>query len=326
MHFPRRRWRLAFMAVLAALAVSVTVVGPAFAAEPGEDGSWSQEYVGGQPLRVNGHMTEARNAGHLLQVWRGETNNNVWMSLDNGNPFTLGTTATYVSPTVVPFGPSSFMVLHTGTNGNMYYTYVYSNGGWANNWWAIPNQSTNNAVSAAQVGTSNGGTTILVLYRGNGNDNVYSTAYISDAGGWQSAEIVAGGQTEAAPSVTYNAYSNQVFAVIRGEDNQIWMNSISNGQWGNWAGQGFYTYTPPIIRANGNTGHMLVSAIDENSYRPTYRAYTSNGVPMPGTGWSQDITGWQTVRAVAISVLGYSIYAILTGLDGNVYYKQAYWG
>jgi hypothetical protein len=47
---------------------------------------------------------------------------------------------------------------------------------------------------------------------------------------------------------------------------------------------------------------------------------------MPGAGWSQDITGWQTVRAVAISVLGYSIYAILTGLNGNVYYKQAYWG
>src|ERR1700719_4622706 len=122
MHLPRKRWRLALMAVLAALAVSVAFAGPAFAAEPGESGTWNEEYVGSQPLAARGHMTEARNGqGDLLQVWRGETNNIVWLSFDNGQPFQFynpdGTsTATNVSPTVVPYGSNNFMVFHTGTD------------------------------------------------------------------------------------------------------------------------------------------------------------------------------------------------------------------
>jgi hypothetical protein len=34
--------------------------------------------------------SEARNGGHLLGVWRGATNNTVWMSRDNGTPFQIG--------------------------------------------------------------------------------------------------------------------------------------------------------------------------------------------------------------------------------------------
>jgi hypothetical protein len=46
MHFLRKRWRLAFLAALAAIAVSVTFTTQAFAAEKGESGSWNEEYVG----------------------------------------------------------------------------------------------------------------------------------------------------------------------------------------------------------------------------------------------------------------------------------------
>ena len=276
MHFPRKRLRLALIAVLAALGVSVTVAGPAFAAEQGESGSWNEEYVGNQQLEVRGHVTEARNAGELVQVWRGETNNAVWMSIDNGNPFTLGTTATYVSPTIVPWG-NNFMVIHTGTDDNIYYTTLWVNSdgspGWTGSWYQVPNQTTDAAVSAAQMGA--GSANVIMMYQGTSNNNVYSTTYLG--GAWQPAQWVSGGTTFTGPGVTYNSVSATVFAVIRGEDNQVWMNSIVNGQWGSWTGQGFYTYNTPQIGVNAATGNMLVSAVGEGNNIPNYRAYDRNG-------------------------------------------------
>ena len=75
------------------------------------------------------------------------------MSIDNGNPFTLGTTATYVSPTIVPWGSTGFMVIHTGTDDNIYYTTLWVNSdgspGWTGAWYQVPNQTTDAAVSAS---------------------------------------------------------------------------------------------------------------------------------------------------------------------------------
>jgi hypothetical protein len=132
------------MGALAAFAVLVSFAAPAFAAEPGESGTWNEEYVGSQPLEARGTVSEAGNGqGDLLQVWRGETNNIVWLSLDNGHPFQFynpdGTsTVTNVSSTVVPIGSNNFMVLHTGTDGNIYYAMVYPDGtstpGWSGSW------------------------------------------------------------------------------------------------------------------------------------------------------------------------------------------------
>lgn len=325
MHFSRKRWRLALIAVLAALAVSVTYAAPAFAAEPGESGTWNEEYVGNQQLEAQGTMSEARDGqGDLLQVWRGETNNAVWLSFDNGNPYTLGTTATYVNPTVVPWGNSAFMVIHTGTDDNIYWTIVYDDGSWDGTWSSVPGQSTDNAVSATQMGA--GSYNVLMMYQGVSNNNVYSTMYLTtpENTGWQNAQWVSGGTTFAAPGVAYNAASGNAYAVIRGEDNQVWMNSLVNGQWGSWTGQGFYTYVSPTIAADAQSGNMLVSAVNENSYVPYYQAYDQNENALGG--WSQDITGWQTVYSVFLSVIGTAIYAIFTGQNGYVYYKQAYSG
>jgi hypothetical protein len=97
----------------------------------------------------------------------------------------------------------------------------------------------------------------------------------------------------------------------------------TGNNWGSWTQQGGYTYASPTIAA-GDNGQMLVSYVDENSYRPYYRAYGPSGNLTPLGDWSQDITGWQTVNSVSLSVIGAVIYAIITGLNGYVYYKQAY--
>jgi hypothetical protein len=50
------------------------------------------------------------------------------MSLDNRKPFTIGGTVTFQSPTVAPIGSDSFMVFHTGDNGDIWYTPVFGDG------------------------------------------------------------------------------------------------------------------------------------------------------------------------------------------------------
>jgi ABC-type sugar transport system substrate-binding protein len=74
---------VALIAALTAVALSVAFAGPAVAAEPGEWGSWSEETVNNHYMQVasQGTLSEARNGGNLLEVWREATNDQVWMSL-----------------------------------------------------------------------------------------------------------------------------------------------------------------------------------------------------------------------------------------------------
>jgi hypothetical protein len=258
----------------------------------------------------------------------GETNNIVWMSFDNEQPFQFynpdgSSTATYVSPTVVPYGSNNFMVFHTGTDGNIYYTVVYPNGtstpGWSGSWTAVPYQSTNNAVSVTQLGPGSYG--LYMVYRSSTDDRVWGTYW---SGTWGDVENIGGGESPAAPSVAWNNLAGTLNVVVRGEDDQVWMTTGWINDWSSWSPQGGYTYTSPTVAVNSQTGDMLVSNVDENSYIPNYRAYSSTGYPLGG--WSQDSTNWQTVNAVALSYVAGALYAILTGLNGYVYYKEAYNG
>jgi hypothetical protein len=95
--------KLPTVVFLTALAVGATAT-QAFAqimVGVGQGGNWTAENVAGS-LKLQDTYSEARNAGHLLSVWRRATNNQVWMSLDNGKPFTIGGTVTFASPTVAP--------------------------------------------------------------------------------------------------------------------------------------------------------------------------------------------------------------------------------
>jgi hypothetical protein len=326
MHFSWRRWRLAFIAVLTAITVSTAFAGVANAAEPGEWGDWAEEHVGGHMLEARDAMTEARNGqGDLLQVWRGETNDRVWMSLNAGNAFELrnpdGTsTETYYRPTVVPFGSNSWMVFHTGTDGRIYYAQLNPDYSWSGSWTAIGwGQSTSTAVSATQVGANS--TALYVMYRGSTDDRIWGTYY--NGSYWSPSRWISTGFSPSAPSVTFNSHSG-LWAAVRGTDNQVWINHSYTGtgdSWVGWTQQGGNTYVSPTIAATG-TGQMLVSEVDESSYRPNYRTYGALGNPLGD--WSQDITGWQTIYSLGLSVIGASVWAILTGLNGDVYYKQAY--
>jgi hypothetical protein len=114
-----KRWRLLAIAVLTAIMAFAVIAtsSEAIAQQPGESSHYTPENVGGNVLQLRGSYSEARNGGHLLAVWRGATNNQVWMAFDNGRPFTLGTTQTFVSRRWFPWGlMSSWFSIPSRTN------------------------------------------------------------------------------------------------------------------------------------------------------------------------------------------------------------------
>jgi hypothetical protein len=332
MHFPRKRWRLGLTAVLAALAVSVTLASPAHAAEQGEWNNWTPETInnGAQQLTAQGSISEARNGADLLQVWRAADTtlpgaNQVWASYNHGPAFSIGgsSTQTYASPQAVAAGDGYFYVFHTGTDGNIYYTGVYGNNNYSHTWAQVPGQTTPNnmPVSVTQMGPNSN--QLYMVYHSASNDAVWGTRY--DGANWVNTENIDGGTSPSAPSVTYNTTQNRVYVAAQGEDNQVWTIGgylyQSYMVWFDWTAQGGGTVGTPSVAATSD-GTMLVDyrAADDRIW---YRLFNS-GMSALGD-WSQDTTFWQTLSVAILVAVGNRVYAIITGEDNNnVYYKQAF--
>jgi hypothetical protein len=326
------QWRLALIAALTVVAMSATLSVPfaskalASSGQPGEWNYYNPEHVGGAVLYSSSQVSEARDTdGNLLQVWRADDYSGaVWMSINGNSPFTLGSTQTAYAPTVVPWGSGGWMVFHVGGGGNIYYTHVYNNNSWDGSWFAVPGQTTATPVAAAQLGY--GSRWVQLIYRSSSGpgepyyDAIWSTTY---SGNSFYAPFVLGGATSpTAPAAAYNPVSRQVFVVARGTDNNVWLTSGGNNSNATWYPLDVYTYSQPSIAASSD-GNMLVSYLDTSNH-PNYRAYNSGGYPLDS--FTQDITGWQTFAPVFLSVVGQAIYAILTGYNNQVYYKEAYSG
>src|SRR5260370_21582577 len=95
--------------------------------QPGEFNFYTvkQVHTAGD-LKTEGTLAEARNNGNLLSAWKAnDETDQVWLSYNNGSPFTISpTTRTFVSPAVVAIGTSNFLVFHTGIDGQIYYAIV----------------------------------------------------------------------------------------------------------------------------------------------------------------------------------------------------------
>jgi hypothetical protein len=323
-------WRLAASA-LTAVAVLVGIAVPAFAAEPGETSTWTAEQVrndqgGLSDLYSNSSEGQAWVDGDEVQVWEANTNppGSVEISNNGGDPFTLGSTATWVSPVVVPYGNNQVMIIQSGTDGKIYYTF-YSPAAnvWTGYWMAVPAQSTWLSVSATQEGTDS--TNVYMVYRSSNSSQIWGTLW--NGSSWQQAVNIAGGTSSSNPSVAWNNYSNPgLWVVDQGTDGNYYITQgvYDGSSWSRWTYLGGYSSDPatqPTIAVIPNTGNMLVSYVDDNE-NPVYMALDSYG---NFDNWSTDITGWQTTEAVTLIGRGNAIYALLTGLDGAVYWKQVYY-
>jgi len=286
----------------------------------GQGGPWTAEDVGG-PLNLQGVYSEARNAGHLLSVWRGATNNQVWMSLNNGRPFTIGGTVTFQSPTVAPFGNDSFMVFHTGDNADIWYTQVFGDGSNSGTWNAVPGNFTNLPVSVAQMGPSSN--QLYMVYRGLGNDlRVWGTWYNGQSNAWAGAENINGGLANNAPGVSMNNATNQLFVTAQGTDNQLWMThqTLGASSWNGWARMGVFTSNTPHSAACAN-GNMVVSILDANG-NPEFAKF--DGFGNQQSSWVlAEIFPITFVSGIQLTANGNNVYA-LANIDGSGLWRLIY--
>jgi hypothetical protein len=324
--FALKRWRLALIALMAAIAVSVSS-GSAFASEPGESSNWQPEDSNTVNLQSPDTVSEARDAhGTLVDVWRG-FDNRVWLDVNNGGAFSIGTTATTVAPRVAYFpGQDRFFIFHTGTNGSIYYSYAQavaarSPGSWSG-WTQLTGNYTNQSVSIAA--SSEG---MMVAYRGSGNDTRLFYAWLDrGTGSWYPATEMTGGRSNSAPTVTFNPVTNQYAAVIRGyDDDRIYIayQDFGSSTWSTWSQlPSITTNSSPAIAANSN-GSYLISVRDYNG-NVWFQAVTRTG---GYEGWQQENQHYRTSVSPFLSVAGAFIYILLTGLDdGHVYWKAAFNG
>ena len=299
---------------------AVTTAIPSFAQLAGGVSKINEEYEGGNPLVLQGTYSEARNAGNLITVWRGASNNQVWISVNNGKAFTIGGTVTYVDPTVVAWGDDGFMVFHTGDTGTIFYTPVYGDGNNSGIWTSVPGNFTNLPVSVAQMGT--GSSNLYLVYRGLGNDlRVWGTWYDFSSNTWANAAQINGGMANTAPGVSMNYYTNQLFVTAQGTDNQLWITHQGLGapSWNNWSPMGVYTSGSPYSVGCAN-GNMVFSILNSNGH-PEFAEF--DGYGDQHSGWYVDTIA-NTASPARLTANGNTLYATMGLLVDNLP-DQAYW-
>ena len=280
-------------------------------------------------LTTSNSISEARNGGDIADVWKGKTDNHVWISIDHEDAFQIGNTTTFVAPTVVAWGNSQFMIFHVGSDNHIYYTWINSLGsqGASQGWVAVPGQTTSQSVSVAQVGAQGFG--LYMMYHSLTDNKVWGTFFNPGGGNfpasssWGSIVNVNGGLTGSSPTVTYDVGTGILYSVVRGLDNQLYLNNTRPGtiNWESWQPVGGSTPgQPSIAAAQDDTGNLLLAyrGFDSHIY---YDSFTLGGT---STGWHADITGWQTNFPVFLTANGSTIYTIMTGNDNVAYWKQAF--
>jgi hypothetical protein len=319
-----KQWRTSATVVLAALTVVVSVSQAFAQGQPGESNSYTQKQmanVASNSFKAEGSLAETRNHGIIMDAWRAsDSTNQVWLSYNNGAPFTIGTTKTFASPAVVPFGPSNFLVFHTGVDGHIYYAAV-SGTNMATDWIEVPGQTTNMAVSVAPIGRNS--SLEYMVYRGAGNDtHVYGT-WMNDQFQWSSPINLGGGAAVTPSAICLNSAASSLWVATIGLDNQLWTISqpLGAASWSGWVPRGVYT-GPNSLNGGGaieapscaatDNGNVAVDYVDSNGH-PRYGVFNNGGELV--TGWSTDITGWQTVNTVNLTPAGNTVFSLLTGTE-----------
>jgi hypothetical protein len=305
-------WAIAFGQLSAVAGLATPSV--AFAQGPLPD-TPKPETLTGSPLLSRDNISEARNGNPntLCRVWRGETDSQVWVSI-NGDTFRITAgTQTNVRPSVVAYGDHQFMVIHVGVDERVYYSIVdFNNGNPTNTGWEsiTAANTTRLPVGATQLGA--GTDAVFVAITGT-DGRVYGTSFVG-LGGWQPLRRLQDGQALAGPSAAYNPSNEQIFVAVAGTDNDLWLSHepLGTETWGApWVNQGVVAINTPGIAVDPNTGTMMLSVLD-GGLRPWFAYYNNQGQRQGNWGVNGQITN--TISAAHITGLAITFFGAFWAL------------
>ncbi|MFE4605068.1 hypothetical protein ACFRKE_29880 [Kitasatospora indigofera] len=283
--------------------------------------------MNGAQLRSSDTVGEARDPGNgnLVHVWRSNSNDSIWVALNNGSPIPLPTARTNVAPRVARYG-GHFHVVHTGTDGRIYEMPLVFSGSTTlapsqpDAWTALPNQAvTRSWLSPSVVALRNNQ---AMLSWGSASDNSQWTMFF-DGTRWQSPSQVPDDQSTTANNLAYDQHDDEIFMTHLGTDRHpyIQYQEYGNGQWSSpqlipdISG----TSTPNLVFTVDGSAIMLVPAGDSSV---TAHHYGGTGL----SSWSSpsvENTYRRPLTNPWLSVVGSLIFMILTDYSTHdVYYKQ----
>jgi hypothetical protein len=214
-------------------------------------------------------MDEVRDSnGNLVQVWRGASNNNIYISMNNGPSQVWrspdGTTAqTYAAPQII-WTDYGFRIYHTGTDGHIYYAGIgtdsYGHITALGNWTQVPNSVVTPNDQTPAVTALPGGESVYLAYRGANSTQIYGVYFngVGDnryPGGWRSPVSLGGFTSNVAPAIAYNGSWNRIILTWAGEDHHVWAASqiLGSSYWG-----------PPIQLGGMQTADTPTIALTDN--------------------------------------------------------------
>ncbi|MET9880828.1 hypothetical protein ABZZ36_40445 [Actinacidiphila glaucinigra] len=261
--------RLTGVALIPALAIAIGAGTSAYAAQPGEESGWHQQFAGGSAVAHRG-MDEARDAqGNIVQVWRGATNNNVYISMNNSTPWAWTTNngtalaQTYAPPQVV-WTDYGFRIYHTGTDGHIYYAGIgqdaYGHITALGNWLQVPNNVVTPNDRPPAVAALPGGESVYLAYRGSNSAQIYGVYFNGQGdnrypGGWHTPVALGSATSNWAPALDFNGSWNRLVMAWTGEDHHIYASSQIYGS-SNWG--------PPVQIGSLQSNESPTMALTDN--------------------------------------------------------------
>jgi hypothetical protein len=329
------QWSLRGVAVVLTVALAaVTGVATAEAAAPGEERNWlAQTYdnglddiiVNSPDTMVEEHVDVMYNGFrevHNVRVWFG-WDYQINISVDGSLPFHVPSQGlTRVAPRVV-FDGSAVVIMHTGTNGEVYLsrnTHL-DNLGASWNWtgWsqvAIQTLRTNDPVSIVRL-TGHPGQ-LYLAWRGLNQNAIYGSFF---NGSWSNPAQISNGNSSAAPGLVWNQSRNRLFAFITGlSDPNIYEAHQDYGQgWTNFARVGYAPQAPVGPPAGGTFPNGDMELTFRGANHRIFQAVWPRWQDMQG--WNE-VTGGLLARAAPyVLIVAALAYVHGTRDDGNVNFK-----
>ncbi|MFF4243074.1 hypothetical protein ACFYY2_01190 [Streptomyces sp. NPDC001822] len=323
-----KRARLAIIAAVAGAAIMIGISAPAaLATQPSESNNWAKEIEANVPVRSADTISEGHDPnGNLMQVWRGFDNNYIYVSYNHRTAERFESSQsgtipqTFVAPSVIwtDFG---WRIFHTGTDGHVYYAGMVLNAsgsitGWGN-WISIPNASTAAYETVSPVALPNGAW--YATWGGATNTNIYGIYFNGTTYG--AIQTIPHAASISPPTLAYDPSWGAMVVVWRDLSNGVgYARQPLGGQW-------LFVNLLPGISTNerptiglANNGAGLISARNTEDNNRLY-TIAINRSGWHGT-WQAESTGWTSDHAVLISAIGYICYMVLTGYDGQVWWKE----
>ncbi|MFF4243694.1 hypothetical protein ACFYY2_04395 [Streptomyces sp. NPDC001822] len=334
-----KRW-LRITAFAVALAIGVGIASPAYAGQPGESNYWSPEVSNGQNVQGRGEDEARAPNGDLVEVWRGWTNDEIYLSVNNGparrwqSTLSGNVARTYARPRVV-WTDAGWRIWHTGVDGHIYYGGISVSGGQLvgfGEFWQVPNNAVTRPDQPPAVVALPGGESAYLAWVGSNSNQIYGLYYNGGVSPtvWGQPVAIPHATSATAPNLAFNRNwgTDQLGLTWAGEDHGVYLawQTYGTSSWSTFHLYGRSTnVTPSIVFTDNGTGQLAIIPYVNGSSSGATEYTTLRSDRTWGGQWtteSQQLATWNHLPPT-LATYNNVVYSIAIALNGYMYWKAS---